>query len=586
MAETYVQIAKNSADQGPRLRRGVLPIATTVFGLSSLLALPGCGKGVPQVEMAPTPDYWAQQTEHDPIRKYLYEGEDLKILPQSTSQAIERKFKGDITQAMIFDISQRASAGYVIDETQNNASGISFDLYSLSNDKMVGVFPSENGNANMAEVVGIDEITNDGYVYRTLKIIVNNNGKDEEHTFIAFGFGQVKTAYNISSLDKETQQALVESQIKNGRIESIVFGNPYLSSPNTIVWIEDEKFQGQRDVALTGGFQNINYKVQFVSRPQEVITPILSTNTPKPTEKPTETPTPTPTEVPLPSQFLAQAQEHGLIYKVVDGKVMVNSTDGKSVEVDPSQVADWPIWENNYLVIKGDNGIPQLRYVEGKGWERVEQTSMIDAFGNTVPGWVVETSPIWEGEPTQAISTELRVYDYDSFPEYGLNYGGMTAVNLRQWKLVEFVTVNGIKMQSLVADFTFLNAESQIITVRVRSRDIDFIGSIGGFRNARGFIDSLTIGGIYFPDFIWGATGSTLSPQELAKISFESQLKMSPPPPWLDQVPCKTEAGCSLETGQLGAKKFSQTYLRDIANGVYGNFVDLSENARINQFGQ
>ena len=304
---------------------------------------------------------------------------------------------------------------------------------------------------------------------------------------------------------------------------------------------------------------------------------------------------------PLPSEFLAQfngtefaVAGGGLTYAVpggetvnVPGQFNGNSfefiVNGAAVSAERNNVAVWDVY-GNHLVVKGENGLPAYQFnPETKVWETVEQTSIIDAFGNNVPGWVVETSAVWEGEPTQAISTGLRVYDFDYDEEYGLNYGGMAAVNLKQWKLVEFVAINGTKMQNLVADFTFLNAKNQIITVRGRTRDIDSFPESAGFRNARDFIDSLTIGGKYWLDFFWVSTRSTLSPQELAKIIFRGELEVLPPLSWLDQVPCKTEADCPLEIGQLGAKKFSQTYLRDIANGVYGNFVDLSENAWIGQ---
>lgn len=255
-----------------------LPI---VLSLSGCVVIPEAS----EIQMIPTPDFWAQQTEHKPIRVV---SEDLNTLPQSTRQAIETKSKSSITEALIFDVSQGNPDGYVIDKDQKNASEISFDLYTLSNGKMVGTFPSENGTINMTEVIGVDEITSDGYVYRTLKTIVNNNGQDEEHIFIALGYGQVETASNISSLDGTGQQALVQSQIEKNQVESIIFGNPYLPSPNAIVLIEDKNFQGQKDITFTDSLKNIGYQVKFVSSQQNT----LSTNTPlSPTEIPTLQPT-------------------------------------------------------------------------------------------------------------------------------------------------------------------------------------------------------------------------------------------------------------------------------------------------------
>jgi len=274
-----------------------LPIkkAAVAFGLASPLIVLGVGGCTPppEIQMIPTPDFLAQQTENKPIRVV---SEDLNTIPQSTRQAIETKFKDSITQALIFDVTQKNTEGYIIDENQNNAPEISFDLYTLSSGKIVGTFPSENGTV-MTEVIGVDEITSDGYVYRTLKTIVNNNGKDEKYVFISFGYGQIKTAKNIPSLDETEQRALAQSQIEKNQVESVIFGNPFLPSPNAIVWIKDENFQGEEDLTFTDSLKDIKYKAGFI--PTRPVT--SSTNTPKPSTG-TPSPTSTFTEAPLPTK--------------------------------------------------------------------------------------------------------------------------------------------------------------------------------------------------------------------------------------------------------------------------------------------
>ena len=274
-----------------------LPIkkAAVAFGLASPLIVLGVGGCTPppEIQMIPTPDFLAQQTENKPIKVV---SEDLNTIPQATRQAIETKFKDSITQALIFDVTQKNTEGYIIDENQNNAPEISFDLYTLSSGKIVGTFPSENGTV-MTEVIGVDEITSDGYVYRTLKTIVNNNGKDEKYVFISFGYGQIKTAKNIPSLDETEQRALAQSQIEKNQVESVIFGNPFLPSPNAIVWIKNENFQGEEDLTFTDSLKDIKYKAGFI--PTRPVT--SSTNTPKPSTG-TPAPTSTFTEAPLPTK--------------------------------------------------------------------------------------------------------------------------------------------------------------------------------------------------------------------------------------------------------------------------------------------
>lgn len=330
------------------------------------------------------------------------------------------------------------------------------------------------------------------------------------------------------------------------------------------------------------GVFNTSFKLASLNQiipPVSPATPI-NTPTPKPTETPTATAIATPTEVPLPSQFLAQVQEHGFPYEVVDGKVMVNSTDGKSLEIDPNQIADWPMWEDSYLVIKGDNGIPQLRYVEGKGWEKVEQTSKIDALGNNVSGWVVETSAVWEGEPPYWGDFNRDVFIASlGFPEYG-QCSAFASGYLKQWKLLEFMASDGTKMQSLQIDFVFNNGK-QVITARSQTGDIDMI--IGrdpylvGVTPKQLMEERLIPGKKISPHYWWGDLSSTVSPEDAAMHWFNYYQQWAPPrPEWLDKHPCVTELGCAMDTGQVGANKFPLTYLRDIFSGNYGEFVDLS----------
>ncbi len=394
-----IRVTRPSENKNPSKLKSRIPLGRAAvalgFALPAAVLLPGC---VP-VEMIPTPDFWAQQTEHEPIR---VASEDLNTIPQSTRQAIETKSKSSITEALIFDVSQGNPDGYVIDKTQNNASGISFDLYTLSNGKMVGAFPSEDGTVNMTEVIGVDEITSDGYVYRTLKTTVNNNGQDEEHVFIALGYGQVKTANDISSLDGTKQQALVQSQIEKNQIESIIFGNPYLPSPNAIVLIEDKNFQGQKDVTFTDSLKNIGYQVKFVSSQQDILstntpksstrTPLIPTNiptetatvTPTPTSTLTETPTATPIALNVPPEVKTVLDSQKAPYVIdANGNMVIDNYDTQTVEntaINPETIKVNPTTDGlNPNIVTAKDAQGNLYALNPDfGWFKVPQEIQMD----------------------------------------------------------------------------------------------------------------------------------------------------------------------------------------------------------------
>jgi len=314
----------------------------------------------------------------------------------------------------------------------------------------------------------------------------------------------------------------------------------------------------------------VNYKIES---PPKIETP---------TPTATATATPTPTEVPLPAEFLTLAEEHGFSYKVVDGKVMVDLVDGKSVEIDPNQVADWPMWKdvwevnsNFYLVVKGDNGIPQLRYIEGKGWESVEQTSKIDAFGNIVPGWVVETSPVWDGEPTYDEKNVSRWYTGcgERAAEPGL-CAGHANVYIKQWQLLEFITADNIHSFSLQIVAVYNNG-NQVITVRDQTYDANRMLLSGvSYKDLLGW---LTPGNKVELIYHWGDPTTTVLPADLARETYEH---------WINEssriyTPFTTESGCAMVIGQLGANKHPTSFLQDVFNGQYGEFVDLSQDVQI-----
>jgi hypothetical protein len=242
-------------------------------------------------------------------------------------------------------------------------------------------------------------------------------------------------------------------------------------------------------------------------------------------------------------------------------------------------MADWPIWEDNYLVIKGDNGLPSLRYVEGKGWESVEQISKIDAFGNTVHGWVVETSSaVWYGEPPPLIvdfNTFVQIAEPSSlFP--GQCYA-LTYMYIKQWQLIEFMASDGTKLQSLQIDAVF-NNNKQIITVRSQTHDIDYyIGKMDLDMTPRQLMESFAPGKEFSVTYYWGDPSSTLSPADTAKGVFNYFNSISPRPGWLNNSAYVTELGTAMEVGQVGVKKFPYTYLQDILRGKYEEFVDLSQ---------
>jgi hypothetical protein len=245
-------------------------------------------------------------------------------------------------------------------------------------------------------------------------------------------------------------------------------------------------------------------------------------------------------------------------------------------------MADWPIWEDNYLVIKGDNGLPSLRYVEGKGWESLEQTSMIDAFGNTVPGWVVETSAVWDGEPTyddKNVSRWFTGCGERATGSTGLCQGD-AYVYVKQFKLIEFMAADGAKFQTLQMDVIFNNGD-QNITVRGLTRDVDFISIVLGDVTLKKLMDALIPGTEIEVRYTWGNLSSTISPADLARDLFNNFKDKSPRPAYLDKHPCVTELGCALAIHQVWANKFPSSFLKDVFDGKYGEFVDLSQDAEI-----
>ena len=492
------------------------------------------------------------------------------VVKQDGQLNIQRYFAGDNILFMVPVTDVNGKSGIIL----RNLSAPFDPLMSLNSARavdLVTLYQSQNG----ADLIGISE--EGEIVYKAVNAWVD--GHINENATI-----EVMTVDSTGIKDG----GFAQLKIENPNSPSVVISaqiNP--DNPNEVLGqVDQENKRLSKVIPPTPEglpISLISLSINPVTpTPKPTETPI-PTATPTETPKPTATATPTPTEVPLPSEFLTLAEEHGFSYKVVDGKVMVDLVDGSSVEINPAQVADWPMWEDNYLVIKGNNGIPQLRYVEGKGWESVEQTSMIDAFGNTVPGWVVETSAVWDGEPPVVKDNRL-VEDAEYLsPQSGTCVVGVS-VNMKQWQLLEFMASDGTKMQSLQIDVVFNNGK-QIITVRSRTFDLDNIYS----SNPRGLMNSFTPGQQIYISYWWGDLSSSITPQDLAKFIFEFRNGGSSTPKWkpewIKNNPCITEIGCAMETGQFTAKKFPRNYMRQILiYGSFGDFVDLSQDTLISNW--
>ena len=207
---------------------------------------------------------------------------------------------------------------------------------------------------------------------------------------------------------------------------------------------------------------------------------------------------------------------------------------------------------------------------------------MIDAFGNTVPGWVVETSAVWDGVPTYAWSVDKATSGAVYSPNTGQCLDSVP-VYVKQWKLFEFMAADGTKMQSLQIDSVFNNGK-QIITMRGQTGDIDGFMSFILHTTSKQLMDSLALGEEFFMSYWWGDLSSTISPEDLAKGIFDFRNGMSPRPAWFDNDPCVTEIGCAMEMGQVGVNRFPRSYMQDILNGQYGEFVDLSQDTWISKW--
>ena len=237
--------------------------------------------------------------------------------------------------------------------------------------------------------------------------------------------------------------------------------------------------------------------------------------------------------------------------------------------VEPTITAtEWQVVGKDYLVSIGENNVPEYRFVEGEGWQEVEQISMVDAFGNTVPGWVVEKSDEWEGEISQT-SKLLIGGRYNPVSETSLAI--ISSATLKQWQLMEFINSDGVKMQKLNFTWIFKNDENKVITVKVGMPELNYGARIEKL-TPRQFMDSLVVGGqTEFLVFIWVDTLSAMTPEKRAEF-FTGYAR--------DGELCKQSVqACGLSIGRMGEVKHPTSWFDDIYHGLYGDNIDIANEA-------
>jgi len=235
----------------------------------------------------------------------------------------------------------------------------------------------------------------------------------------------------------------------------------------------------------------------------------------------------------------------------------------------------WQVAGKDYLVSLGENNIPEYQFVEGEDWQKVEQVSMVDAFGNTVPGWVVEKSDVWEGEISQ--TSDLLISGKHN-PNSGLSFALMSNVTLKQWQLMEFINSDGIKMQRLNLTWVFKNDQGKVITVKAGMPELNWEARTERL-TPRQFMDSLIVGGqTQILSFYWVDTMSAMTPEKLAELSNQNAI---------DGDLCKLSVqACGLSIGRLGEVKHPTSWFDEIYHGLYGdniNIVDEGECQRYNE---
>jgi len=242
-----------------------------------------------------------------------------------------------------------------------------------------------------------------------------------------------------------------------------------------------------------------------------------------------------------------------------------NVIEEQSVALEPPEPSVWQVAGKDYLVSIGENNIPEYQFVEGEGWQKVEQISMVDAFGNIVPGWVVEKSDVWEGEISQA-SYDANAGRYD--PVSGLSFALMSNVTLKQWQLMEFINSDGVKMQRLNLTLIFKNDQGKLITVKAGMPELNSAASSERLTPRR-FIDSLAGGQTKTIGIYWVDTRSTMTPEKLAKLANQYAV---------DGELCKLSVQvCGLSIGRLGDQKHPASWFDDIYSGLLGDNVNIAD---------
>ncbi len=243
-------------------------------------------------------------------------------------------------------------------------------------------------------------------------------------------------------------------------------------------------------------------------------------------------------------------------------------TSTETPEPSPTLTAtDYQVAGKDYLVSFGNNkNIPEYQFTEGQGWQKVEQLSMVDAFGNTVPGWVVEKSAVWDGEVSD-ISILLKKGTY--YPTSGLSGASIDNATLKQWELREFIS-NGIKMERLITTWSFKNDQGKIITVKLGMPELNSEALFEKF-TPRELLDSLKVGDRTSRlNISWVDVKSTTTPQRSAALSNAYALN--------GELCKQSVQACGLSIARLGDVKHPTNWFSDqVFTGQLGYNLDLSE---------
>lgn len=284
----------------------------------------------------------------------------------------------------------------------------------------------------------------------------------------------------------------------------------------------------------------------------------------------------------LPQEFLSQFdgtefgfEGVGLVYTADNGQqfevpgIFTNDGSfefdlaGETIKAARDQLDVWDVLEDNHLVIKGDNGIPAYQFNEtAKVWEAVEQITMVDAFDNTVPGWIVEKSEVWDGVPTEISQISVRA---EYYAEAGYAYQGLHGATLKQKQVVEYVAEDGTKVQNLWLTYIFKNEDGKVISITGRTHDLNFEAR-GRNMTPREFIDSFLVGQIMHTTIFWADSASTMTPEKLA----EERVKYAEP----GELCYLGVPQCGLDERGL-RQKHPRTWFTDVYHGIYGDNLNL-----------